>query len=53
MLAMYATTGLVCAPLNQIQRIKELRLCAQVVSKTLLGSLRFDDGSANDNATNQ
>ena len=45
MLAMYATTGLVCAPLNQIQWIKELRLCPQAVSKTVnVATLLFQRG---------
>ena len=45
MLAMYATTGLVCAPLNHIQWIKELRLCAQFVSKTVnVATLLFQRG---------
>ena len=35
MLARNPTTGLVCAPLHQIPRTKDLRLYAQVVIKTL------------------
>ena len=35
MLAKYAITGLVCAPWNQIQRIKDVRLYAQIVIKTV------------------
>ena len=35
MFAKNATTGLFCAPLNQIQGIKDLRLYAQVVIKTI------------------
>ena len=35
MLAKYATTGLVCAPLNLIQRIKDLQLYIQIVVKAV------------------
>ena len=34
-LAKQATTGLVCAPLNEIQRIRDLQLYAQVVIRTV------------------